>query len=161
MSDVFGDRLKKVREVRGFSQVKLALLAKIPATSISHFEAGSRNPSFSTLIRLADSLEVSTDFFFALTEKIPERRVEERNETFQRYIDKTILWFSRGYTHPITIHLPVNLHSKLLKELSEGFNINFEENKFKPFTYSDVKFVLSSGQGMVVDVEDFIVPGED
>ena len=34
----------------------------MPPSSIAHFEAGSRKPSFDTLQRLANSLEVTTDY---------------------------------------------------------------------------------------------------
>lgn len=34
----------------------------MPPSSIAHFESGSRKPSFDTLRRLANSLEVTTDF---------------------------------------------------------------------------------------------------
>lgn len=36
--------------------------AKMPPTSIAHFEGGSRKPSFDTLRRLATALEVTTDY---------------------------------------------------------------------------------------------------
>ena len=34
----------------------------MPPSSIAHFEAGSRKPSFDTLRRLATALEVTTDY---------------------------------------------------------------------------------------------------
>ncbi len=34
----------------------------MPPSSIAHFESGSRKPSFDTLRRLANALEVTTDF---------------------------------------------------------------------------------------------------
>lgn len=61
-SEVFQVRLKKARDFRKFSQSDLAGLAKMPPSSIAHFETGSRKPSFDTLRRLANALEVTTDF---------------------------------------------------------------------------------------------------
>ena len=43
-------------------QNELAEKAKLPPTSIAHFEAGSRKPSFDNLRRLANALEVTTDY---------------------------------------------------------------------------------------------------
>jgi transcriptional regulator with XRE-family HTH domain len=68
-SDSFPDRLKKARDLRGLSQVDLAQRAGLPASSISHFEAGSRKPSFDNLRRLASTLAVSTDFLLGRVEE--------------------------------------------------------------------------------------------
>lgn len=61
-SEIFQTRLRKARDLRGWSQGDLAKEAKMPASSIAHFEAGARKPSFDTLRRLANALEMTTDF---------------------------------------------------------------------------------------------------
>lgn len=61
-SDVFQDRLRASRELRQWSQSELASRAGLPPSSIAHFETGSRKPSFDTLRRLANGLEVTTDY---------------------------------------------------------------------------------------------------
>jgi transcriptional regulator with XRE-family HTH domain len=62
-SEIFRIRLKSAREdLRKWSQSKLAEEAKLPPSSIAHFEAGSRKPSFENLRRLANALEVTTDY---------------------------------------------------------------------------------------------------
>ena len=61
-SGVFKDRLKAARDLRKWSQSDLAGRAGLPPSSIAHFEAGSRKPSFDTLRRLATALEVTTDY---------------------------------------------------------------------------------------------------
>ena len=60
--DPFPCRLIKARELRGISQIDLSKKAMIPASSVSHFEAGTRKPSFDNLRRIANALAVSTDF---------------------------------------------------------------------------------------------------
>lgn len=60
-TDVFRQRLKSARELRGYNQEELAKLAKMPASSIAHFETG-RKPSFDSLRRLAIALEITTDY---------------------------------------------------------------------------------------------------
>src|SRR5262245_62466416 len=62
MADIFPERLKAVRERRGYSQAELGKKAGLQATAISHFETGSRAPSFDNLRRLSDALSVSTDY---------------------------------------------------------------------------------------------------
>lgn len=60
-TDVFRERLKNARELRGYSQEDLAKRARMPASSIAHFETG-RKPSFDSLKRLAIALEITTDY---------------------------------------------------------------------------------------------------
>ena len=62
MPKVFSQRLKEIRELRGLSQSELAAKAKLQPTAISHFETDTRSPSFDNLRRLADALNVSTDY---------------------------------------------------------------------------------------------------
>ena len=61
-SDTFPERLRTARELRGLSQGDLANRARFQASAISHFETGTRKPSFDNLRRLADALEVTTDY---------------------------------------------------------------------------------------------------
>jgi len=61
-SDAFPQRLKTARDIRGLDQSALAEKSGLPPSSISHFEAGSRKPSFENLRRLANALEVTTDY---------------------------------------------------------------------------------------------------
>ena len=61
-SDVFPDRLRSARENRDLNQADLAKRAGLQVSAISHFETGSRKPSFDNLRRLADALDVTTDY---------------------------------------------------------------------------------------------------
>src|ERR1700683_3739863 len=62
-SEIFRERLRNAREeLRHWSQSELAGKAGLPPSSIAHFEAGSRKPSFDTLRKLANALEVTTDY---------------------------------------------------------------------------------------------------
>ena len=60
--DVFGERLRAARDLRGMNQGELARKTGLPASSIAHFEAGGRKPSFENLRRLATHLNVTTDY---------------------------------------------------------------------------------------------------
>jgi transcriptional regulator with XRE-family HTH domain len=40
----------------------------MPPSSIAHFEAGARKPSFDTLRKLANALEVTTDYLLGRTD---------------------------------------------------------------------------------------------
>lgn len=58
----FPERLRTAREYRGLNQSELAVKAKMQASAISHFETGTRKPSFDNLRNLADALDVTTDY---------------------------------------------------------------------------------------------------
>ena len=58
----FPDNLKRAREIKGLSQTELAKRSGLQPSAVSHFETGRRAPSFDNLKRLADTLEVTTDF---------------------------------------------------------------------------------------------------
>lgn len=62
MEEKFARTLKDTRERKGLSQSELADKAGFQASAISHFETGRREPSFENLKRLANALNVSTDF---------------------------------------------------------------------------------------------------
>jgi len=66
--ELFPERLRQARELRGFAPGDLADRTGIPGSSISHFEAGRRKPSFDSLRKLATTLGVSTDYLLGLAD---------------------------------------------------------------------------------------------
>ena len=70
ISDVFPERLRAARETRGLSQAELAEKAHLQASAISHFETGTRKPSFDNLRRLADALDATTDYLLGRTSEL-------------------------------------------------------------------------------------------
>jgi transcriptional regulator with XRE-family HTH domain len=52
-------RLRAVREERGLSQVRLAKLSGVDASTINQAERGKRKPSLTTLERLAAALNTT------------------------------------------------------------------------------------------------------
>jgi transcriptional regulator with XRE-family HTH domain len=53
-----GETLKRLRKEKGYTQEKLAELAKIDPTTIIAIENARRNPTFITLSKLANALKV-------------------------------------------------------------------------------------------------------
>lgn len=69
----FAERLRLAREqMREMNQAEVALKAGLPATAISHFESGARKPSFDSLRRLSNALNVTTDWLLGLVD-LPEQ----------------------------------------------------------------------------------------
>ncbi len=80
-SDLFKERLRAARDLRKLNQNELALKAKLPPSSIAHFESGSRKPSFDNLKRLASVLDVSTDYLIGRTD---DPAVSQTSDTLHR-----------------------------------------------------------------------------
>lgn len=57
-----GDRLKDARKANGLTQEQLSELAGVARENIGRYETGKSQPTVDVLIRLADALNVSTDY---------------------------------------------------------------------------------------------------
>lgn len=58
----FGERIRTLRENRGWSQTHLAERAALSQPTVSQIELGDRTPKIDALVRLADALDESLDF---------------------------------------------------------------------------------------------------
>lgn len=56
-----GNRIRSIRKQRNMSQETLAEMAFVCTTHISHIETGNTIPSLTTLVHIANALEVSAD----------------------------------------------------------------------------------------------------
>lgn len=59
---MFGQRLRMLRMKRNFTQPQLAELIDVALRTYQGYEGGSRSPSFDTLVKIADILDVSIDY---------------------------------------------------------------------------------------------------
>lgn len=84
-TEIFRQRLATARDKRELSQQDLAKKSGLPASSISHFEGGGRKPSFDNLRRLANALNVTTDFLLGRTDEIGTATAAQ---TLHRHLDK-------------------------------------------------------------------------
>ena len=58
----FAERLRSLRKQKNLSQTELGKLAELHYTHIGRFERGASRPSSDTLKRLADALNVTSDY---------------------------------------------------------------------------------------------------
>src|SRR5215218_6313148 len=85
-SDIFQQRLRAAREeLRKWSQSELGAKAGLPPTSIAHFETGSRKPSFDTLRKLANALDVTTDYLLG---RVDDPGLAEAGDPLYRDVGK-------------------------------------------------------------------------
>lgn len=72
------DRLRELRKRAGFNQESLAVILDIRQGHISNMEKGGDVPSVPLLIKLAKSLDTSTDYLLGLTDDDGLRDISER-----------------------------------------------------------------------------------
>lgn len=59
---MFGKKLREVRMARGLTQQKISDAVGLALRSYQCYEQGTREPPLDMLIKLADALEVPTDY---------------------------------------------------------------------------------------------------
>ena len=59
---MFHERLNSTRKERGITAQHMADLLNMELRSYRKYESGDRTPSLETLVKIADILEVSTDY---------------------------------------------------------------------------------------------------
>lgn len=63
--NLFRENLKKYRKARGYTQVKLSVLAGISQDYMSEIERGKASPSLKKIIMLADALNIEVRDLFS------------------------------------------------------------------------------------------------
>jgi len=86
--NVFPKRLLAARNKRDLSQEALASRANLQPSAVSHFETGTRKPSFDNLRRLADALETTVDYLMGRTND-PDGVLMEGDELFRNFENLT------------------------------------------------------------------------
>lgn len=69
----FGDNLQRLRKAKGFSTREFAYEADIAHSSVGRLEAGLSNPTLTTLVKIAEVLEVDLNELVLRTNKLPNR----------------------------------------------------------------------------------------
>ncbi|GHS85564.1 hypothetical protein AGMMS49957_01870 [Synergistales bacterium] len=70
---MFKDRIRDIRKRHDMTQSTLASVAKITDRQFRNLEAGTSDPSLTTLIALADYFDVSLDYLCGRTEDVEKR----------------------------------------------------------------------------------------
>ena len=67
--NIFGRRLKKLRERRNLKSKELAEIFQLAESTISGYENGHRKPDMETLLKFADYFNVEINYFFGRDNK--------------------------------------------------------------------------------------------
>lgn len=67
-----GEAIRTIRTEAGFSQEQLAEFAGTDLTQVGGIERGVRNPSYTTLLRLADALDTTVGEIATLADELLE-----------------------------------------------------------------------------------------
>ncbi len=83
-----GQKIEEARKAVGLSQNELSKLTRLDQSSISQYEAGNTEPTFSSLMRIACILQIDLDYF-RLTDDFIEDMIEEEERVMrQKVLDK-------------------------------------------------------------------------
>lgn len=80
MEVLFAKRLRELRKEKGLSQVELGEVLGYGYTAISSYENGRNEPSFTDLIRICETLDVSADYILGLAEVRKPYAVLDKND---------------------------------------------------------------------------------
>jgi transcriptional regulator with XRE-family HTH domain len=73
-----GDAIKQLRTQAGLSQEQLAERASTDLTQIGGLERGTRNPSYSTLVRVASALKTRVGELATLADRFADEKQSAR-----------------------------------------------------------------------------------
>lgn len=90
---IFGERLRVARKAKGYaSSAELGEVLSVGNSTVSRWEAGEREPSLETIIKLAEILDVSvaylmgeTDYPAALSEKATAGNLTQRSQAAEMF----------------------------------------------------------------------------
>ena len=94
VKEIFIENLKAIRTARGLSQIKLSELADLSPSIIGDIEVGRRNPTLTTIEKIALALDIPVQQLFYDSEAdYPLSAIESREELrsiLHKLVDKAI-----------------------------------------------------------------------
>lgn len=85
MTFKIGERIKAVREQKGFSQIQLATLLGISNSRMSNWELGVNRPDVDSLAKICSVLEVSADLLLDINVTNQIHLNHDELDTIQKY----------------------------------------------------------------------------
>ncbi len=69
-----GEAVRRIRKERGLTQEELYHVSRVHRNHISALERGALNPSYQTMLRITDALEISLSRLIAMSEELDKLR---------------------------------------------------------------------------------------
>lgn len=82
MEETMGERMRRLRKDKGLKQEQVAAILGLNRKAVSHYENDIREPSFETLVKMAELYQVSTDYLLG---KSLGRQINATNLTAKEY----------------------------------------------------------------------------
>ena len=90
-SETFGNYIKRIRELRGYSQRKLSTITALSNTTISRIEKGGdhgiENPDIYTVVKLEEGLKIDKEQMLIAAGYLDEKQNEEAHDIKQIIIE--------------------------------------------------------------------------
>ncbi len=86
--ELFGGRIKSLREAKGWTQEKLAEKMDISSNYLSSMERGKENPTFDMLIKFADALKVEMWEMFDFGHEVGLKELRESLNKLSKEADE-------------------------------------------------------------------------
>lgn len=99
---MFGENIKKIRELKGLGINELSRLSGVNASYISAMERGEKeNPTITTLKKLADALEVTVDELMKEESTVTYKKLGEWDEKYANQVKEECTLYETGeFTTP-------------------------------------------------------------
>ena len=120
-----GVLIRQVRVERGLKAKDVAMLVGIAAANYSHIENGQTSPTYKTLVRIADVLDIRLDILPAETTPVNiEERAETAREKEREALEKQIVAQVRKEHHDLINHSAnyvkkTKYYKQLVKEMEK------------------------------------------
>lgn len=75
---IFGDRVRTLREARGWTQAELGERLNLSQSTINRYENDARSPDIETLCKVADVFGVSVDFLIGRSDSLTVPHIENQ-----------------------------------------------------------------------------------
>lgn len=89
---IFGEKLKKERELRNWSQEYLAEQIHVSRQSVSKWETGKNYPSIEIIIGLSDLFEISIDELLKSDEDLKDKVIQDSQQPKEPSVFSSILF---------------------------------------------------------------------
>ena len=86
MDNTFGNRLKKLRTEKGYTQKELALLLGVSPSTVGMYEQGRREPENAVLAEMCRLLDTTADYLIGFPQDNEEQEVSDVIDDFTKLL---------------------------------------------------------------------------